>query len=121
MNIFISNSSKIPIYRQIVNQIKKSILNDTLKYGDYLPSIRSLARELSISVITTKRSYEELENLGLIKSIPGKGFYISIENKEILLKEQTKSIEKKLLGIIKESKLIGLTLNDLENLLKSLY
>ncbi|EFG88992.1 transcriptional regulator, GntR family [Clostridium carboxidivorans P7] len=84
MNIIISNSVGEPIYEQITKQIKNLIFNGALCEGDSLPSIRNLAQELKISVITTKRAYEELERDGFIETIPGKGSYVASQNKELL-------------------------------------
>ncbi|MBV7275221.1 GntR family transcriptional regulator [Clostridium thailandense] len=117
MNIIISNSSGDPIYEQITKQIKNLIFNETLGKGDSLPSIRNLAQELKISVITTKRAYEELEREGFIETIPGKGSYVAGQNKELLREKRMKLIEDKLLEAIEESKLIGLSLDDLKDML----
>lgn len=93
MHIHISNSSDNPIYEQIVSQIKNLIMNDNLHEGEALPSIRFLAKELRISVITTKRAYEELEKSGFITTVAGKGSFVSIKNKAIVKEEQLKQIE----------------------------
>ena len=77
MEIIINNSSEIPIYEQIKNQIKTKIISNELKAGELLPSIRSLAKNLRCSVITTKNAYEELQKEGYVKTIPSKGFYVS--------------------------------------------
>ena len=121
MNIIISNSTGEPIYEQIVNQIKSQILSGILKEGEALPSIRNLAQELRISVITTKRAYEELEREGFIFTMPGKGSFISAQNKELLREKRMKTIEEKLQEAIEESKIIGLDLEELMNVLKILY
>ena len=121
MNIIISNSTGEPIYEQIVNQIKSQILSEILKEGESLPSIRNLAQELRISVITTKRAYEELEREGFIFTMPGKGSFISAQNKELLREKRMKTIEEKLQESIEESKIIGLDLKELVNMLKILY
>ena len=84
MDIIISNSNGKPIYEQITSQIKSLIMNGELKEGDALPSMRLLAKELHISVITTKRAYEELEKEGLIRSVAGKGFYVCEYNTDYL-------------------------------------
>ena len=84
MKIIISNASSEPIYQQIVQQIKAQIISGDLKEGDGLPSIRKLAKELHISVITTKRTYEELEKEGFIDVVGGKGTFVAIQNKELL-------------------------------------
>lgn len=85
MQVIISNQSKEPIYRQIYAQIKKQILTNELKPGESLPSMRQLAKDLNISVITTKRAYEELENDGFIYSIVGKGSFVCEQNNEMIL------------------------------------
>lgn len=121
MNIIISNSVGEPIYEQIIKQIKNLIFNGELCAGDSLPSIRNLAQELKISVITTKRAYEELEHEGFIETIPGKGSYVSGQNKELLREKRIKLVEDKLLEAIEESNLIGLTLEDLKEMLDILY
>lgn len=121
MNINISGSSGEPIYEQIIKQIKRHIFNGELNEGDFLPSIRSLAKELNISVITTKRAYEELENEGFICTMPSKGSYVSTKNKKLLKDEQIKIIRNKLLEVIKESNQIGLSLEELNKMLSQLY
>lgn len=87
MKILISNSSKLPIYEQIVNSIKEEIINGTLEPNEKLPSIRSLAKDLNISVITTKRAYEELENQGFIETVGGKGCYVSYFTRSLFMKK----------------------------------
>ncbi len=121
MNIIISNSDKRPIYQQILEQIKEQILNNTLKEGDRLPSIRSLAKDLKISVITSKRAYDELELLGLIETVQGKGTFVASKNKELLREEYLKKIEEALIEAIEASKLVDLSLEELEDLLGLLY
>ena len=93
MNIIISNSSGKPIYEQIVAQIKQLIMTDVLKEGDALPSMRTLAKELRISVITTKRAYEELEKEGFIETITGKGSFVAGKDKELIREERYRQIE----------------------------
>ncbi len=121
MNIIISNASQDPIYEQIVIQIKTAIMNDEISQGDVLPSIRSLAKELRISVITTKRAYEDLERDGFIETVPGKGSYVSGQNKELIREKRLTSIEEKLTEVVTESKLINLSLEDLQEMLLLLY
>lgn len=121
MNIIISNSSDEPIYEQIINQIKNSIMKGELSEGEALPSIRSLAKELQISVITTKRAYEELEREGFIETVPGKGSYVSGQNKELLREKRLKALEDNLIEVIAESKSLGLSLEELEKMLKLLF
>lgn len=121
MRILISNSSGEPIYEQIINQIKSAILTEELTAGEPLPSIRNLAQELRISVITTKRAYEELEKEGFIETIPGKGSYVSSQNKELLKEKRLKGLEEKLLEAIDESKMLELSLDELKEMLTVLY
>ena len=121
MNIIISNSSGEPIYEQIVKQIKNHILTGLLEEGEALPSIRNLAQELRISVITSKRAYEELEQEGYIHTMPGKGSFVSGQNKELLREKRIKIIEEKLQEAIEESKLLDLTLEELKDILTILY
>lgn len=121
MNIIISNTSDLPIYMQIVNHIKENILNGTLEEGKALPSIRALAKDLGISFITTKRAYEELEKLGLINTVPGKGCYVSSFNKELMYEAKIREIEEKLEESINLSKMMGLSKSELIEILESLY
>lgn len=121
MNIIISNSSKDPIYLQIINQIKSEIINGNLNEGQMLPSIRGLARELQISVITTKRAYEELEREGFVNTVSGKGTYVASQNKELLREKRMRIIEDKLLEAVEESKAIGLSLEELQRILEILF
>ena len=94
MNIYINNKSGIPIYDQIYSQIKNSIITGELEENDPLPSIRNLAKDLRISVITTKRAYDELEKEGFIYTIPSKGCFVAPKNVELLREENLKKIEK---------------------------
>lgn len=121
MKIIISNASDLPIYMQIVNHIKKNILSGTLEEGKALPSIRALAKDLGISFITTKRAYEELEKLGLINTVPGKGCYVSSFNKELVYEAKMREIEEKLEESINLSKMMGLSKSELIEILESLY
>ena len=121
MNIIISNSSQDPIYEQIVTQIKTAIMKDELSEGDVLPSIRSLAKDLRISVITTKRAYEELERSGFIETVPGKGSYISGQNKALIREKRLAAIEEKLMEVVSESKLLNLSLEEVQSMLLILY
>ena len=121
MNIIISNSSQDPIYKQIVTQIKTTIMKEELSAGDALPSIRILAKELQISVITTKRAYEELERDGLIETVPGKGSYVSGQNKELIREKRLSAIEEKLTEIVLESKLLNLSIEELQGMLILIY
>lgn len=121
MKILISNSSSEPIYEQIASQIKSLILKNELKEGEILPSIRNLAKELGISVITTKRAYEELEKEGFTETVRGKGTFVAAQNKELMKENKLKIIEEKLLDAVSESKMLGLELDDLIKMLKILY
>lgn len=121
MKIIISNSSKEPIYEQIANQIKSAILSGDLTEGTALPSMRKLAKDLQISVITTKRAYEELEKAGFIYSIVGKGSYVAEQNLEVIREKKLKVIEEQLSAVITNSKEIGLSLDELKELLVILY
>lgn len=121
MNIIISNSSKDPIYLQIVNQVKNQIINGELREDDMLPSIRGLAKELRISVITTKRAYEELEREGFVNTVSGKGTFVAGQNKELLREKRMRSIEEKLLEAVEESRALGLSLEELQKTLAILF
>lgn len=121
MRIIISNTSGEPIYEQISNQIKSHIFTGELSEGDALPSIRSLAQELKISVITTKRAYEELEDEGFIQTIPSKGSYVASKNKELIREKQLKLIEDKLVEVIEEGRLLNLSVDDLKDMLQILH
>ncbi|MFZ7104350.1 MAG: GntR family transcriptional regulator [Peptococcaceae bacterium] len=121
MNIIISNSSEEPLYEQIAKQIKSQILKGELSSGDSLPSIRNLAKDLHISVITTKRAYEELEKEGFIETVAGKGSFVAGQNKELLQERRLRIIEEKLTEIILESKTLNIGLEDLQEMLYLLY
>lgn len=121
MNIIISNSSQDPIYVQIRKQLSQLILNGGLKGGDQLPSIRSLAKELQVSVITTKRAYEELEKEGYIETVAGKGTYVSRKNNELLKEQRLRLLESKAEEIVNESKALQLSLEELQQMIACLY
>ena len=121
MKILISNSSKLPIYEQIVNSIKEAIISGNLSPNEKLPSIRSLAKDLNISVITTKRAYDELERQGFIETVGGKGCYVSYYNKELVYEEKLKEIEEKLEDILNISRSIKLKKSDIKNMIDLLY
>jgi len=121
LNIFIKEESSLPIYEQIVSAVKNSILNHELAPGDMLPSIRSLAKSLGISVITTKRAYEELEKQGLIYSEQGKGFFVSRFNPNILLEEQLKTLEDHLADVVLEAKTLNLSVGELTDMVRLLW
>ncbi len=121
MRIIISNSASEPIYQQIVSQFKELILTGQLTSGDPLPSIRSLAKELQISVITTKRAYEELEKEGFIETVPGKGSFVAAHNREKLRERSLAIVEEKLTEAISAAKSLGLSWDELIKLLHLLY
>ncbi len=121
MNIIISNSSAIPLYEQIENQIKSQILNGELP-GDFpLPSIRSLAKELKVSIITTKRAYEELEKEGYIVTVAGKGSFVCGQSTERLKEAALFEMESKLEEIIIQAKKMGISLEECIEIFKSIY
>ncbi|HBG21785.1 MAG TPA: GntR family transcriptional regulator [Peptococcaceae bacterium] len=117
MKIIISNSSQEPLYEQIASQIKNQIIMGELKPGDALPSIRNLAKELQISVITTKRAYHELEMDGFIETVGGKGSFVSGENKELFREKRLRMLEEKLYEVIAEGRFLGISLRELKEML----
>lgn len=117
----ISNSSQEPIYAQIMRQIKELILKGELTEGERLPSIRNLAKELQISVITTKRAYDELEKEGFIFTVQGKGTYVTVQNKELLRESKLKLIEEKLEEAVVAGRSINLTLEELQEMIRLFY
>ncbi len=120
MEIIISNSNGVPIYEQIKEQIKVKIVSNELKENELLPSIRTLAKDLRCSVITTKNAYEELVKEGYVKNVPSKGFYIAKVNKDVLLEEQLNKIEEfmdKAVAIAKMNNINKKTLNEMLNIL----
>jgi GntR family transcriptional regulator len=121
MRIIVSNSSPDPIYEQISRQIKGQIISGDLQEGAALPSIRKLAHDLQISVITTKRAYEELEKEGFIDTVEGKGSFVAMQNKELLWEKKMKLVEEKMFKAVEEAKLLGITLPELEEMLTLLY
>lgn len=121
MDIIISNASGLPIYEQIVAQLKAMILDGTLKTGDALPSMRMLAQQLRISVITTKRAYEELEREGFIESYTGKGSFVKAQNTELLREEQLRQIESMLEEVCEKARRCGLSQTELQELINMIY
>ena len=121
MNIIIANSSDKPIYDQIVSQLKDAIIRGELAEGDALPSIRALARELKISVITTKRAYDELEKDGFIETVPGKGSFVAAQNRELLRETRIRIVEEKMLEAVNAAKSAGVSLAELKEMLILLY
>jgi len=121
MKIIISNASSEPIYEQICAQIKAQIISGDLIEGEALPSIRKLAQELHISVITTKRAYEELEKEGFIDTVGGKGTFVAIQNKEMLREKKMKSIEDRMADMVTEAQKLGISYQELLDMLNILY
>lgn len=121
MNINIQSKSSIPIYEQIKNQIKDDIVAKQLKEGEPLPSIRALAGDLKISVITTKRAYEELEKEGLIYSVAGKGFYVDNPDTAYLAEKKVQGLEQQLDAVLKLCKEAELSKQDVYDMIDILW
>lgn len=121
MNIIISNSSDRPIYEQIASQIKNAIIAGELEAGAPLPSLRYLARELRVSLISTKRAYEELEKEGFIESVQGKGSFVTGKNKELMKEEQFKKIEECLQDAVDMARVAHIPYKELKDVLAALY
>ena len=117
MDIIISNASDKPIYEQIVSQVKAAILTGALAQGEMLPSIRSLANSLRISVITTKRAYADLEQLGFICTVQGKGCFVAEGNQELLRENQLCHIEELLAKAASQAEALGVTRDKLHEML----
>lgn len=121
MDIILSNSSGKPIYEQIANQVKEQIMAGALAPGEALPSMRLLAKELRISVITTKRAYEELERDGFLENVPGKGCFVAPQNRELLREAQRKKVEEQLAQAVDEARKGAFPLEELHEILDILY
>jgi GntR family transcriptional regulator len=121
MKIIIQPQGTMAIYEQIVNQLKDAIVSGELVSGEALPSIRKLAGELQVSVITTKRAYEELEKEGLIRSTPGKGFNVCEYNTDYLREKQLMLLEERMNELILAAKSAGLSLDEVKEMLETLY
>ena len=121
VDIIISNSSGKPIYEQIADQVKEQIMAGALAAGDALPSMRLLAKELRISVITTKRAYAELERDGFLENVPGKGCFVAPQNRELLREDQLRRVEEKLTQAIEEARRGAVSLEELKEMLTELY
>ncbi|MBD5136520.1 MAG: GntR family transcriptional regulator [Lachnospiraceae bacterium] len=121
MVIILSNSSDEPIYQQIVTQIKAQIMGGELVAGEALPSMRMLAQQLRISVITTKRAYEELERDGFIETITGKGCFVKTQNTDFLREECVRQAEEMLVKACEKARMCGLTLDELKEILELVY
>lgn len=121
MDIIISNNADSPIYEQIKEQIKLQILNGDLREGDALPSMRLLAKELRISIITTKRAYEELEREGFIESFIGRGSFVKAMNTAVVKETLVYEIETLLEGVVEKAVIAKLSYEELEEIMKLLY
>ena len=121
MRILISNSSPEPIYEQIVRQIKAEVIAGRLEEGAPLPSIRALAHDLQVSVITTKRAYDELEAEGFLDSVGGKGTFVAAQNPAFLREKRMQVVEEKLASALDEARLLGVSLDELTEMLRLLY
>ncbi len=121
MKILITNSSRDPIYEQISKQIRSQIIAGDMKEGDPLPSIRNLAREIQVSIITTKKAYETLEREGYLDTVTGRGTYVAAQNKELLQEIKMKILEDRIGEAVSDAKLFGVTLDELNEMLNLLY
>lgn len=121
MNIIISNSSNTPIYEQIREQIKNKIVSNELKTGELLPSIRNLAKDLRISVITTKNAYEELEREGYVETIHGKGTYVANKNVKLIREEQLQKIENLIDTAVSLARISNISKKEIQDMLDILY
>ncbi len=116
----ILQNSGVPIYQQISEQLKSDILAGRLKQGEYLPSIRSLAKDLKISVITTMKAYEQLEAEGMVTAVQGKGFYVNAQDSEMLKEQHLRRVEEALTEAIAAANIAGMTTQELIDTLKTL-
>lgn len=121
MNIIITNSSGIPIFEQIENAIKEAIFSNELKEGEMLPSVRSLANDLKISFLTVKRAYDELEKAGFIKTVQGKGSYVSPKNLDLIKEEKLKEVQDYIEKIYEVSKLSNISKEEIGELFKMIF
>jgi GntR family transcriptional regulator len=121
VRILLSNSSPDPLYDQIVRQIRAQIISGDLAESSPLPSIRKLAHDLQISVITTKRAYEELEKEGLIDTVAGKGTFVAAQNPSFLREKRLKAVEEKLAEAVSEARMLGIDLDALGEMLGLLW
>lgn len=121
MKILISNTSEIPLYRQIKDQIKDAILREELSEGDPLPSIRAFANDLSVSVLTVRRVYDELEREGFIVSQVGIGTFVSASNIELLRESKRRIVEQKMQDMIQTAKSLKISKDELNAMMDILY
>lgn len=121
MELLISNTSGKPIYEQITLQIKSGILSGQLQEGEALPSMRQLAKDLRVSVITTKRAYEDLEREGFLTNVPGKGCFVAVKNPQLLREENLRVVEQALQQAVDAARGGGVSLEELQGILSLLY
>lgn len=121
LEIVVSNHGSRPLYEQIATQIKKAIIDGELKSGDAIPSVRSLAKSLHISVLTVQKAYATLQEDGFIETTAGKGCYVSAQNQDFYIEEQQKKIEEKFVEAIEIARASGINLEKLTGLLTLLY
>lgn len=121
MDIILSNTSDEPIYQQIVTQIKAQIMSGSLTARDPLPSMRNLATQLRISVITTKRAYEELERDGFIENFTGRGCFVKAQNTDFLKEESMRQVEELLAKACEKAQVLNLSLQELQEMLELMY
>lgn len=121
MDIYIVSDSSLPLYEQITNQIKEQILQGKIEQGSLLPSIRMMAKELKVSIITVKRAYEDLEEEGYVHTVPGKGTYISMENKERLRELRISQIEEQIEELVSVAKSIDMSLEEIQERVRIFY
>ena len=121
MNIIITNSSELPIFRQIGDAIKEAIFSGELEEGEMLPSVRGLANELKISFLTVKRAYDELEREGYVETIQGKGTYVANKNTELIKEEQLKKVENLIETAVSIAKISNISKKEIEEMLNILY
>ncbi len=117
----ILQNSDIPIYKQIASQFKEDIMNGKLNQGEYLPSIRGLARDLKISVITTMKAYEQLTDEGLIAPVQGKGYIVNPQDREMVKEQHLRLLEQHLQNAIESAKMAGTTRDELVSMINILY
>ena len=118
MKIIINSSSMVPIYEQIVDQVKAQIISGELKEDDNLPSVRTLSKELWISALTVKKAYDSLEQEGFTVTIHGKGTYVAAANKEMMMEEYRREVEEELTEVIRKAKRYGLSEEDIREMLE---
>ncbi len=116
----ILQNSDIPIYKQISTQFREEIMNGIIKEGEYLPSIRGLAKDLKISVITTMKAYEELAEEGLISAVQGKGYIVNPRDREMIREQHLRQLEQHLLNAIESARVAGVTTGEVINMIKTL-